>query len=118
MRIQKNARIRFVWDVDTKNEDQSIEQAVQAARESEIAIVVVGIEEGEFRDRGYPALPGRQEELIRRVAATGKTTVVVLIGGSAVVMSEWQDQVPAVLNAWYPGVEGGQCGCRCFIRRL
>ena len=46
-------------------------------------------------------------ELIRRVAATGKTTVVVLIGGSAVVMSEWQDQVPAVLNAWYPGVEGG-----------
>lgn len=106
MRIQKNARIRFVWDVDTKNEDQSIEQAVQAARESEIAIVVVGIEEGEFRDRGYLALPGRQEELIRRVAATGKTTVVVLIGGSAVVMSEWQDQVPAVLNAWYPGVEG------------
>ena len=103
----KNARIRFVWDVDTKNEDQSIEQAVQAARESEIAIVVVGIEEGEFRDRGYLALPGRQEELIRRVAATGKTTVVVLIGGSAVVMSEWQDQVPAVLNAWYPGVEGG-----------
>ncbi|MFQ6928397.1 MAG: glycoside hydrolase family 3 C-terminal domain-containing protein [Parabacteroides merdae] len=55
-----------------KNEDQSIEQAVQAARESEIAIVVVGIEEGEFRDRGYLALPGRQEELIRRVAATGK----------------------------------------------
>ena len=67
----------------------------------------MGIEEGEFRDRGYLALPGRQEELIRRVAATGKTTVVVLIGGSAVVMSEWQDQVPAVLNAWYPGVEGG-----------
>jgi len=33
---------------------------------------------GEFRDRGYLALPGRQEELIRRVAATGKTTVVVL----------------------------------------
>lgn len=90
-----------------KNEDQSIEQAVQAARESEITIVVVGIEEGEFRDRGYLALPGRQEELIRRVAATGKTTVVVLIGGSAVVMSEWQDQVPAVLNVWYPGVEGG-----------
>lgn len=94
-------------DLDKGNEDQSIEQAVQAARESEIAIVVVGIEEGEFRDRGYLALPGRQEELIRKVAATGKTTVVVLIGGSAVVMSEWLDQVPAVLNAWYPGVEGG-----------
>lgn len=103
----KNARIRLVWDVDTKNEDQSIEQAVQAARESDIAIVVAGIEEGEFRDRGYLTLPGRQEELIRKIAATGKPTVVVLIGGSAVVMSEWLDQVPAVLNAWYPGVEGG-----------
>lgn len=103
----KNARVRLVWDVDTKNEDQSIEQAVQAARESDIAIVVAGIEEGEFRDRGYLTLPGRQEELIRKVAATGKPTVVILIGGSAVVMSEWLDQVPAVLNAWYPGVEGG-----------
>lgn len=103
----KNARVRLVWDVDTKNEDQSIEQAVQAARESDIAIVVAGIEEGEFRDRGYLTLPGRQEELIRKVAATGKPTVIILIGGSAVVMSEWLDQVPAVLNAWYPGVEGG-----------
>lgn len=68
-----------------------------------MAVVVAGIEEGEFRDRGYLTLPGRQEELIRRVAATGKPVVVVLIGGSAIVMSEWLDQVPAVLNAWYPG---------------
>ena len=41
------------------------------------------------------------------VAATGKPVVVVLIGGSAIVMSEWLDQVPAVLNAWYPGEDGG-----------
>lgn len=103
----KNAKIRLVWNVDARNEDQSIAQAVQAARESDIAIVVAGIEEGEFRDRGYLTLPGRQEELIRKVAATGKPTVVVLIGGSAVVMSKWLDQVPAIVNAWYPGVEGG-----------
>lgn len=55
----------------------------------------------------HQTLPGRQEELIRRVAATGKPVVVVLIGGSAIVMSEWLDQVPAVLNAWYPGEDGG-----------
>lgn len=103
----KNARIRLVWDIDTQNEDQSIERAVEAARTSDIAIIVAGIEEGEFRDRGYLTLPGRQEELIRKVAATGKPTIVILIGGSAIVMSEWLDQVPAVLNAWYPGVEGG-----------
>lgn len=103
----RNARIRLVWNVGTQNEDHSIAQAVEAARESDIAIVVAGIEEGEFLDRGYLTLPGRQEELIRKVAATGKPTVVVLVGGSAIVMSEWLDRVPAVVNAWYPGEEGG-----------
>lgn len=103
----RNARIRLVWNVGVQNEDASIEKAVRAAASADVAVVVAGIEEGEFRDRGYLTLPGRQEELIKRVAATGKPVVVVLIGGSAVVMSEWLDKVPAVLNAWYPGEDGG-----------
>lgn len=102
-----NAKINFVWNIGVQNEDASIAQAVQAAREADMAIVVAGIDEGEFQDRGYLTLPGRQEELIQRVAATGKPTVVVLIGGSAVVMANWQDRVDAILNAWYPGDEGG-----------
>lgn len=103
----RNARIRLVWNVGAVNEDASIEKAVQAAASADVAVVVAGIEEGEFRDRGYLTLPGRQEELIQRVAATGKPVVVVLVGGSAVVMSAWLDDVSAVLNAWYPGEEGG-----------
>lgn len=103
----RNAKIRLVWNVGAKNEDHTIRQAVEAAQEADLAIVVAGIEEGEFRDRGYLILPGRQEELINQVAATGKPTVVILIGGSAVVMANWADQVPAIVNAWYPGVEGG-----------
>ena len=103
----RNARIRLVWDYGVKSEDDSIERAVQAARQSDVAVVVVGLEEGEFRDRGYLTLPGRQEELINRVAAPGKPTVVVLVGGSAVVLSEWIDNVQSILNAWYPGEEGG-----------
>lgn len=103
----RNARIRLVWNVGVQNEDASIEKAVRAAASADVAVVVAGIEEGEFRDRGYLTLPGRQEELIKRVAATGKPVVVVLVGGSAVVMSEWLDKVPAVLNAWYPGEAGG-----------
>jgi beta-glucosidase len=70
-------------------------------------IVVAGIEEGEFRDRARLALPGHQEDLIRAVAATGKPLVVVLVGGSAITMSPWIDQVDAVLHVWYPGEEGG-----------
>lgn len=103
----RNARIRLVWNVGAVSEDASIGRAVQAAASADVAVVVAGIEEGEFRDRGYLTLPGRQEELIQRVAATGKPVVVVLVGGSAVVMSAWLDKVSAVLDAWYPGEEGG-----------
>jgi beta-glucosidase len=62
----------------------------------------------EFRDRASLAPPGQQEELIRRVAATGRPVVVVLIGGGAVTMTGWLDQVAAVLAFWYPGEAGGE----------
>jgi beta-glucosidase len=73
-----------------------------------VVIVAAGIEEGEFRDRASLALPGHQEEMIRRVAATGKPVVVVLVGGSAITMDAWLDQVYAVVDVWYPGEAGGE----------
>jgi beta-glucosidase len=72
-----------------------------------VAVIVAGTDEGEFRDRASLALPGHQEALIERVAATGKPVVVVLIGGSAITMSRWLNRVGAVLHAWFPGEEGG-----------
>jgi beta-glucosidase len=83
------------------------ESAVAAARSSEVAIVAVGITEGEGYDRSHLELPGDQEKLIKDVAATGTPTVVVLFNGSAVTMANWIDDVGAVLEAWYPGEEGG-----------
>ena len=103
-----NGRMKLVWDAGADRLwHRRIDEAVALARRSNAAIVVVGIEEGEFRDRAHFGLPGHQEELIRAVAATGRPTVVVLIGGSAITMSSWLDQVDAVLLAWYPGQEGG-----------
>jgi beta-glucosidase len=103
-----NARLRLVWDGDVRDEsDARIGEAVAAARGADAAIVVVGIEEGEFRDRAFLELPGRQEELIRAVAGTGTPVVVVIVGGSAVTMESWIDEVGAVLMAWYPGEQGG-----------
>jgi beta-glucosidase len=52
-------------------------------------------------------LPFKQDELIRRVVEANPRTIVVLISGGAVEMSEWIDHVPAVVQAWYPGLEGG-----------
>ncbi|RIJ45623.1 beta-glucosidase [Maribellus luteus] len=103
-----NARFNLVWNVGIKDDsEQAINEAVALAQKSDVAVVVAGIEEGEFNDRAYLSLPGKQEELIQRVAQTGKQVVVLLVGGSAVTMTNWIDQVPAIVDVWYPGDEGG-----------
>jgi len=103
-----NAWFSLVWDAGVPDDgDRMMAEAVRAAARSEAAIVVVGIEEGEFRDRACLGLPGRQEELIRKVAATGRPTVVVLVGGSAITMSSWIDDVSGIIDVWYPGEAGG-----------
>lgn len=103
-----NVNLKLIWNLGLKDSYQKeIKNAVAMARKSDVAIVVAGIEEGEFRDRAYLSLPGHQEKLIREVAATGKPVVVVLIGGSAITMNKWIDEVPAIIDAWYPGDEGG-----------
>ncbi|HCL06196.1 MAG TPA: beta-1,3-glucosyltransferase [Chitinophagaceae bacterium] len=103
-----NAHIKLVWDWKLKDSHNSaIRQAVAIAKQTDAVIVVAGIEEGEFRDRASLQLPGMQEKLIRELAKTGKKIIVVLIGGSAVTMTNWIDQADAVVEAWYPGEQGG-----------
>ncbi|HPE87799.1 MAG: glycoside hydrolase family 3 N-terminal domain-containing protein [Bacteroidales bacterium] len=98
----------LIWDIGIAfDEDQEIQKASAIAAKSEVAIIVAGIEEGEFRDRAFLNLPGRQEELIHRVAATGTPVIVVLMGGSAITMDRWIQQADAILDVWYPGDQGG-----------
>ncbi len=103
-----NAFLELVWNVGVPSDWKTeMDRAVKLAEKSDAAVVVAGIEEGEFRDRAVLGLPGRQEELINRIAGTGKSVVVVLVGGSAITMNGWLDNVPAVLDVWYPGEQGG-----------
>jgi beta-glucosidase len=105
-----NARVKLIWDAGVRGEEElraSIDSAERIAAASEVAVVVAGIEEGEFRDRAFLSLPGEQEALIRAVAATGTPVVVLLVAGSAVTMTEWIDSVGAVAQVWYPGDAGG-----------
>lgn len=86
-----------------------ITQAVEAAREADVAVVVVGTSkevESEGFDRTSLKLPGRQDELVSRVAAVNPRTVVVVNAGSPVEMP-WRDEVAAILLTWFPGQEGG-----------
>jgi len=102
-----NAWFSLIWNMGVENEDISIQKAVDLAKKNDVAIIAVGIVEGEFQDRARLNLPGRQEELIRRVAATGTPVVVILSGGSAITMTEWMDDAAAIIMAWYPGELGG-----------
>jgi beta-glucosidase len=99
---------------------QGFEEAETLARLSDVAIVVLGsspLLEGEEGglcgllsdgDRKTLDLPGRQEELLRKIHATGTPVVLVLVNGSALAVN-WADaNVPALLEAWYPGQAGGR----------
>jgi beta-glucosidase len=83
--------------------------AVAAAKKSDVAIVCVSTlrQEGEGHDRPSMDLPDHQADLIRAVAAVNPKTIVVINNGTPVTMKNWLADVPAVVEAWLPGQEGG-----------
>jgi beta-glucosidase len=93
----------------TRDVDALLERAVTAAQAADVAVLVVGTTdewETETRDRETLALPGRQDELVRRVAAVCPRTVVV-VNAAAPVDMPWADDVAAVLQCWFGGQEMG-----------
>jgi beta-glucosidase len=84
-------------------------EAKQMAARADVVVVAVGFNpdtESEGADRTFGLPPG-QDELIREIADTNKHTVVVITSGGSVDMNAWLDRVPALLEVWYPGQEGG-----------
>ena len=96
-----------------------IAEAVSAAEHADVAVVCLGLDfsiEGEENDTGNSRaggdkndlnLPGEQEKLLEAVYATGKPVVLVLLAGSALSVTWADEHVPAIVEAWYPGAEGG-----------
>ena len=86
-------------------------RAVAAAKAADVAVVICGLNHDGFdregADRRDLKLPYGQDGLIQRVAAANPRTIVVLVSGSPVEMEAWIDRVPAVVEAWYGGMEGG-----------
>ncbi|MEV6773789.1 glycoside hydrolase family 3 C-terminal domain-containing protein [Nocardia sp. NPDC051030] len=90
-------------------DDEEFAAAVELARKSEVAVIVVGTTEqieSEGFDRKDLRLPGRQDELVAAVAVVNPRTIVVVNSGSPVEMP-WRDDVAAVLLSWFPGQEFG-----------
>lgn len=100
---------RLGYSAPVTDPEELLAEAEAIAGASDIAVVVVGTTErveSEGFDRSTLALPGLQDELVRRVAAVNPRTVVVVNAGSPVEMP-WAEDVAAVLLAWFPGQEAG-----------
>ena len=84
--------------------------ALKLAKQADVIVAAVGENVmlcGENRDRKGLRLPGKQEQFVKELLATGKPVVLVMFGGRAQVVSGLAEQCAAVIQAWYPGEEGG-----------
>ena len=94
----------------TGPERDGFARAVEIARSADVAIVVVGereFETGEAASRASLDLPGVQQQLIEAVAQTGTPVVAVLMSGRPLAIPWLAEHVPAILQAWHPGIQGG-----------
>jgi beta-glucosidase len=94
----------------TSDATDGIAPAVEVARQADVVILVLGESadmSGEAASRSSLDLPGQQEKLLEALANTGKPIVLVLMSGRPLTISWAADHVAAILQAWFPGVEGG-----------
>jgi beta-glucosidase len=136
-KLPKGVTLRYVKGCAIRDtSENNIAEAVQAARASDVAVVVLGgssardfkteyistgaatvgkqsaerisdMESGEGFDRESLDLMGKQLQLLQEVVKTGTPVVLVFIGGRPLNLNWPAEHVPAILNAWYPGQEGG-----------
>lgn len=104
------AGVRFAWEIPGADMiGDKFDRSIELAKRADAVIIVGGYSdygEGEGADRKTIQLPGFQNKFIEEVGSVNKNSVVVLINGSNVAMP-WIDSVNSVIEAWYPGKEGG-----------
>ena len=104
--------IRYVRAMENSRSraSEAFDEAAAAARDSDAVILFLGEESilsGEAHSRADISLPGDQAELVRRIRATGKPVVAVILAGRPLTLTNIVDQVDAILFAWHPGTMGG-----------
>jgi beta-glucosidase len=115
-----DAGIQLVWSRPPETRANAEREALDAARSADAVVMVLGltprlegeemkvpVEGFEGGDRIMLGIPQVQEDLLKKVVALGKPTVLVLLNGSAVAVNWANDNVPAIVDAWYPGQAGG-----------
>jgi len=95
---------------DDYDDDAAIDAAVAAAAAADVAIVVVGQRQNQIGEKASAStldLPGRQAEQLERIVATGTPVVLVVMSGRPVDLRWAAENVPAIVQVWYPGTRGG-----------
>jgi beta-glucosidase len=91
--------------------EEQLAEAVKTATQSDVVILAVGEDAGEMTgeaaSRAYLGLPGRQQQLVEKIVATGKPVVLLLFSGRPMTLPWAFEHVPAVLAVWFPGVQAG-----------
>lgn len=108
-KLPGDAAVRLEWELPevSKEKWKTIDKAVQQA---DAVIFIGGIDHSmdtEGRDRKDISFPGAQENIINHLSRINKKLITVLINGSPLELGGWLPNVPSVLEAWYPGMEGG-----------
>ena len=114
---------KLVWQpppANTAKTELPYAEAIRVAKQADTVVLVLGLsprlegEEMNVREPGFLGgdrtdikLPARQQGLVEAVAATGKPVVLVLLSGSALAVNWANEHIPAIVQAWYPGEEGG-----------
>ena len=110
-KVSPRTKVTYAKGCDALADDTSgFAEATAAARNSDLAIVVVGEPKefsGEAASRASLDLPGRQMDLVKEVARVGKPTIVVLVNGRPPTIGWIADNIPAILEAWMSGTESG-----------
>jgi beta-glucosidase len=91
--------------------DTGFDAAKQAAQQADLVILALGEDgptmTGEAASRAHLDLPGNQEQLLKTIVAVGKPVVLIIFSGRPLVLDWASEHVPAILEAWYPGLEAG-----------
>jgi len=111
---------KLVWQPPVVKTELPYAEAISVAKQADTVVLVLGLsprlegEEMNVREAGFLGgdrtdikLPARQQRLLEAVAATGKPVVLVLLSGSALAVNWANERIPAIVQAWYPGEEGG-----------
>jgi beta-glucosidase len=109
---KNNIKLNYAKGSEIVGGDAStINEAVEAARTADVVLLAVGENApdmtGEAASRSRLDLPGNQNELVEKVAALGKPTVMILFSGRPLALSYVEGKVNAILEAWFPGIEAG-----------